>query len=115
MHNKQDNIQKFDNQTNIKLSDFNVGQWGRVIGYVPALQPYRQKLLAMGLTPGVLLKVTRFAPLGDPIQIEVRGYALSLRKKEAETLILVPATDKELSSTSTQSTDFKGQSHSCSR
>ena len=43
----------------------------------------RQKLLAMGLTPGVSIQVIRFAPLGDPIQILVRDCALSLRKEEA--------------------------------
>lgn len=47
---------------------------------------YRTKLLAMGLTPGTPFKVSRIAPLGDPIEILIRGYALSLRKKEAAIL-----------------------------
>jgi ferrous iron transport protein A len=40
----------------------------------------------MGLTPGTEIRVTRLAPLGDPVEVEVRGYSLSLRKDEAEVL-----------------------------
>jgi Fe2+ transport system protein FeoA len=46
----------------------------------PELQ---QRLLEMGLIPGSLLKVVRFAPLGDPMEIKVMGYSLSLRRSEA--------------------------------
>lgn len=44
---------------------------------------YRQKLLAMGLTPKTPIHVIRKAPLGDPIEIQVRNYFLSLRRHEA--------------------------------
>ena len=40
----------------------------------------------MGLTPGTEFSVTRLAPLGDPVEINVRGYAVSLRKDEAQLL-----------------------------
>lgn len=43
----------------------------------------RKHLMDMGVTPGSEIKVERFAPLGDPIQISLRGYNLSLRKSEA--------------------------------
>ncbi|HCA46148.1 MAG TPA: DtxR family transcriptional regulator, partial [Armatimonadetes bacterium] len=43
----------------------------------------RRRLMDMGLTPGAEIEVERLAPLGDPIEIEVRGYHLSLRKREA--------------------------------
>ena len=43
----------------------------------------RARLLEMGLTPGATVQFIRSAPLGDPIEIEVRGYRLSLRKQEA--------------------------------
>ena len=49
---------------------------------------YRQRLMALGLTKGTEFTVTRFAPLGCPVQIEVRGFSLSLRKKEARYLVL---------------------------
>lgn len=45
---------------------------------------YRQKLMSMGLIPGTLIVVSRIAPLGDPVEITVRGYSLSLRKHEAK-------------------------------
>ncbi len=48
----------------------------------------RQRLLEMGLTRGIVVSVIRVAPLGDPIEIEVRGYRLSLRQKEAESVIV---------------------------
>lgn len=42
-----------------------------------------QRLMEMGLLPGTPIRVVRFAPLGDPIEILMRGYHLSLRKAEA--------------------------------
>lgn len=66
-----------------ELSDLAVGSKARVVGYDPKARAYRQKLLTMGLTPGTEFIVRRLAPLGDPIDIEVRGYHLSLRKAEA--------------------------------
>ena len=46
------------------------------------------RLLAMGLTRGSVVKVIKVAPLGDPVKIEVRGYDLSLRKAEADALLV---------------------------
>lgn len=46
----------------------------------------RQQLLAMGLTPGTEFEVVRYAPLGDPIQIKVRGFLLGLRRFEMDEL-----------------------------
>lgn len=66
--------------------DLQVGERARVAGYLEGAGAYRRKLLALGLTPGVELTVTRVAPLGDPVEIRVRGYALSLRRDEAATL-----------------------------
>jgi len=68
------------------LSTFKVGDEGQVINLTHANPLYRQKLLAMGLTPGTHFVVKRMAPLGDPIEIAVRGYSLSLRKHEASVL-----------------------------
>ena len=42
-----------------------------------------QRLCEMGFVPGVALRVVRYAPFGDPMQVEVHGYHLSLRKSEA--------------------------------
>ena len=46
------------------------------------------KLMEMGCLPGEFIQVERVAPLGDPIAITISGYQLSLRKKEAATIIL---------------------------
>jgi Fe2+ transport system protein FeoA len=43
----------------------------------------KRKLLDMGIIPGVMIEVIKLAPLGDPVEIKVRGYHLSLRKEEA--------------------------------
>ena len=48
------------------------------------------RLLEMGLTPGVELRVIGAAPLGDPLEVEVRGYRLSVRKREAARVHLTP-------------------------
>ena len=69
-----------------KLKDLAVGSEVKVRGFSAAGRGYRQKLLSMGLTPGVQVKIVRTAPLGDPVEIELRGYLLSLRKDEADAL-----------------------------
>jgi ferrous iron transport protein A len=73
-----------------KLRGAAIGSRLRVIGYEPTARDYKRKLLSMGLTPGTELRVTRHAPLGDPTEIEVRDFHLSLRKDEADALIVEP-------------------------
>lgn len=75
------------------INNLKCGDQVRIVGFkqTPDLA-YRSKLLAMGLVPGTSFTVSRIAPLGDPIEIEVRGYVLSLRKPEAAILILEPIT-----------------------
>ncbi|MEE4379868.1 MAG: FeoA family protein [Candidatus Competibacteraceae bacterium] len=70
------------------LKNMAVGETGRVIGYGDCDKAYRKKLLSMGLTPGVEFSVTRYAPMGDPVEIKVRGFSLSLRKDEANVLLV---------------------------
>ena len=66
----------------VPLATLGVRQVARITGF--DLPPERRaRLLEMGLTTGVEVELIRFAPLGDPIEIEVRGYRLSLRKREA--------------------------------
>ena len=48
----------------------------------------KRKLLAMGITRGAQIKVVRVAPLKDPIEIELKGYKLSLRRNEAENILV---------------------------
>ena len=68
------------------LKQLVVGDRGQVAGYGEGNRSYRRKLLSMGLTPGAHFSVTRVAPMGDPVEIEVRGFKLSLRKDEAAAL-----------------------------
>ena len=51
---------------------------------------HRGRLLEMGLLVGTPVELVRFAPLGDPIEIKVRGYHLTLRKQEAEQIWVRP-------------------------
>ena len=61
-----------------------------IIEQVDAATPsIRQRLLEMGLTKGTEIKLIRFAPMGDPIELSVRGYRLSLRRVEAESVIVL--------------------------
>jgi Fe2+ transport system protein FeoA len=64
------------------------GQQGTVKELTTVSFEVRQRLLEMGLTKGITIKVVRVAPLGDPIEIELRGYHLSLRRKEAEAVLI---------------------------
>jgi ferrous iron transport protein A len=64
------------------LADLSVGQQARVVG-VEGGDEISLRLLEMGLTPGVVVKCLGAAPLGDPLELEVRGYRLSVRKSEA--------------------------------
>nr|VFJ43076.1 MAG: ferrous iron transport protein A [Candidatus Kentron sp. DK]VFJ57064.1 MAG: ferrous iron transport protein A [Candidatus Kentron sp. DK] len=70
------------------LGEMNIGEEGRVVGYEKDAKSYRKRLMAMGLTPKTAFRIVRRAPLGDPLEISVRGYSLSLRRDEA-TAILV--------------------------
>jgi len=68
------------------MRDLKVGQRFKVVGFEQGPSIYRQKLLAMGLTRGVEGQVIKVAPFGDPIQIKIRGYNLSLRRDESSIL-----------------------------
>jgi ferrous iron transport protein A len=71
----------------MQFSELKLGRVVQVKGYLSTPdQVYRKRLIALGLLPGTVFSVLRIAPLGDPIEILVRGIALSLRKKEANIL-----------------------------
>lgn len=73
---------------NTQLQDVAIGECVTVCGYIKGASVYRKKLLAMGLNRGTEITVKRIAPMGDPVEIEIRGFALSLRKDEASALIV---------------------------
>lgn len=65
-----------------KLSGFNVGETGHIVK-VEGEGKIRRRLFDMGVTPGADVILMKKAPLGDPIEITIRGYELTLRKNEA--------------------------------
>lgn len=72
-----------------RLSELSVGDRGRVRGFARnGPRAYRQRLMAMGLVTNTSFRVIRVAPMGDPVEIQVRDYSLSLRKDEATALIV---------------------------
>ncbi|NBW96056.1 MAG: iron transporter [Planctomycetia bacterium] len=64
------------------LEEIGVGQTASIAD-VPGADAVSLRLLEMGLTPGVRVAVVGRAPLGDPVELEVRGYRLSIRRREA--------------------------------
>lgn len=81
----------------ITLDCLTIGQSGRVQS-IALYDEGATRLMEMGLIPGTTVKVARVAPLGDPIDILVRGYHLSLRLAEAKAITLVCDTNKVLTS-----------------
>lgn len=65
------------------LSQLKVGDTARVVS-VAGQDETAVRLMEMGLTPGVEIQLIGTAPLGDPLEFQVRGYRLSLRRGEAE-------------------------------
>lgn len=70
-----------------RLIDADIGSTLRVIGYDQA-SSYTATLTRLGLVPGTEFVIERVAPLGDPIEIRLRGYSLALRPSEAHALQL---------------------------
>lgn len=73
-----------NDENSLTLGDIKVNELVEVSGFQKNNKVMIDKLLAMGITRGAGIKVLRFAPLGDPIDIEVKGTNLSLRKEEAK-------------------------------
>jgi len=71
----------------IKITDLVQGDRVRLVDFGQTDVLYRRKLLSLGMTRGVELTVIRVAPLGCPLQVDVRGTSLTLRKDEAGHLI----------------------------
>ena len=70
-----------------RLSEFSIGETG-VIRLVGGDGKIRRRLFDMGVTPGAEVYFRKRAPLGDPIEITLRGYELTLRKSEADVVTM---------------------------
>ena len=74
------------------LRDLNVGQSGRVLT-VGGEKILRQRLLEMGITPRTIITVKKVAPMGDPIELLLRGYVLTIRLEDAEKITIEEAAE----------------------
>ena len=72
----------------LSIQDMAINSKGKVVGYAQGAKAYLDKLLAMGLTKGAEFTITRVAPLGDPVEINLRGINLTLRNAEADILLV---------------------------
>jgi Fe2+ transport system protein FeoA len=72
------------------LKDLPVGKSGTVAA-VGGEKALRRRLLEMGITPGTTITVKKAAPMGDPIELLLRGYVLSLRLQDAEKITIEEA------------------------
>ena len=70
-----------------RLSEFSIGETG-VIRLVGGDGKISRRLFDMGVTPGAEVYLRKRAPLGDPIEITLRGYELTLRKSEADVVTM---------------------------
>ena len=70
-----------------RLDEFKIGETG-LIKKVEGEGLFRRRLLDMGVTPGATIYLRKKAPLGDPLEITIRGYELTLRKTEARLVVL---------------------------
>ena len=67
----------------MKLSELKINTYAIILYTKVHSKKCKVRLLEMGFVPGTLIKITKIAPLGDPIGIEIRGYELCIRMKEA--------------------------------
>ena len=65
------------------LTNLPIGARAKVVA-VNGNTPITKRLMEMGIVPGVLIRVVKSAPFGDPLEIRVRGYHLAMRRNEAE-------------------------------
>jgi Fe2+ transport system protein FeoA len=81
----------------IILRELKPGQKGKVVKILGSGSIHR-RILDMGIVKGTEIEVERVAPLGDPIEVRVKGYHLSLRKEEAANIYVDPVRDTNSSS-----------------
>ena len=89
-HQKENNVTNQPESTaiaQISLDKLKVGQSGTVVK-VSGQGPVKQRLMDMGLVPGSEVEVVRVAPLGDPVELRLKGYNLSVRRNEAKSILV---------------------------
>lgn len=69
------------------LNEFAIGEEGKILK-IEAEGKIKRRLFDMGVTPGASVVLKKVAPLGDPLEVTLRGYELSLRKDEAKCILV---------------------------
>lgn len=72
----------------MKLSQLKEGDKARIVEFFELSNQIRKKLMIMGLLPNTEVQLIRRAPMGDPIQIRVRGVSLAVREKMADSIMV---------------------------
>ncbi len=73
----------------VTLSSLTPGEHGKIARVATVTANVRQRLLEMGLIKGTSIQFVRSAPMGDPIEVKIKGYRLSLRRVEADSVFVV--------------------------
>ncbi len=71
-----------------RLNELAAPSRAKIVGFDEGSNGYRAKLYSLGLTQGSEIRIRRIAPLGDPVEVEVRGAMASLRKQEAMVILV---------------------------
>lgn len=71
------------------LADLGVHQEGKIHAVI-GTDTLAHRLAEIGFTPGQTVRIIRFAPLGDPMQIRLRGFSIALRRSEAQRILVQP-------------------------
>ena len=79
----------------LTLEDLEPGQKARVLKVRASSPTTHRRLLEMGVVRGAVVEMERSAPLGDPVEIELKGYHLSLRREEARGIAVEPIGEEE--------------------
>jgi ferrous iron transport protein A len=87
-------MQSRESPKDTSLAHLPVGVQARVIS-VQGESAVARRLMEMGVVPGAPVRVIKTAPLGDPMEIRVRGYHLALRRAEAQTITVTAVTGEE--------------------
>lgn len=77
----------------MRLNELKAGEQGRIL-FVEGSGALRRRLMDMGLTPGTSVFIRKVAPLGDPIELHLRGYELTLRKEDAAGITVAKAPEE---------------------
>ncbi|WP_260259463.1 FeoA family protein [Vibrio intestinalis] len=72
----------------MQLSQLQQGQEATITGFSELSNDVRKKLMVMGLLPNTAVKLIRTAPMGDPLQVEVRGVSLAVRTNIADSILV---------------------------